>query len=175
MKTLLIGMGGFGKNLINDIKSDLNDHIDQALIAKNYTLRDSDVISDNDVVSKIDLDDMYIDKVKKLIEDYDQVIIANGLGLGSCKSLVHIIDIIISSKKNVEVIVTKPFKWEGKTRAELSESIIQELTDKGISMKIFDNNEMMNYLDEDIDTHEAFKVYNDVICEYIVQKYPLQD
>ena len=169
MRILIIGLGGFGKNLINDIKSDLNNHIDQLLIAN------SDILEDGDLISKIDLNDMTVSKVEKLIEVYDQVIIASGLGGGSSKSLIPIIDIINSNKKDIEVIVNKPFSWEGDERAEFSELIIKELTDKGVSIKIFDNDEIKNYIDEDIGTSEAFKIHSGVISEYIVQKYISKD
>jgi len=162
MRKIIIGLGGFGRNFIDDIKSSID----------TLVITDMDSIKNSKAKYKINLNkDSFENIIEDTIKNYDQIIIVSGLGGKSSTKLLQIVKILEKNKKVLEVIVNKPFSWEGEERTRLSESIIDKLVDQFITIKIFDNNNMKNYIDKDIGTNEAFKIHSNVIYEYIVQKY----
>lgn len=160
MKILLIGLGGFGINLINDIKNNLDEQIDYAIVTKD------DSFEHCKLKPKIELNENMLNEIDNLIVEYDKVFIASGLSGRSSKNLVQIAEHIYKNKKEVEVIVNKPFTWEGKERMLLSESIISKLIEKYIPIKIFNNDDILEHIEKE-PIGEAFKIYSDSIYQYI--------
>ena len=165
MQTLLIGLGGFGMNLINDIQSEIETKIITAVVAESSSLKNSNA------AHKIELNDELLKKVEVLTLDFKNIIIANGLGGNSSKKLMQIVDMLEKNKKSMEVIVNKPFSWETEERNRLSESIIHKLIDKYVNIKIFGNDSVKDYFTENITMNEIFKLHHKDIGEYIIYKY----
>lgn len=165
METILIGLGGFGLNLINDIQDDVETKIITVLVAQ------SNILKNSKAVCKIELDDNVLSKIQEVVSIYKNIIVANGLGGNSSKYLMQIVGMLEENNKNTEVIVTKPFSWEAKEKNGLSDSILNKLVEKDINIRVYENDTVQNNVGENISTKEAFKSYHKAIGEYIIEKY----
>lgn len=164
MKNFIIGLGGFGTNFIDEYK-DLSKEEDGTLAIACKNTDQNCHIRD-----KIDLDTNYFEEQIPYLKKAKSVTIINGLGGNSCKILMEFISYIQTFNSKIEVIINKPFKWEGDQRTDLANKIIKELESKNIKHKMFDNNDLLKIINDDVSTEEAFDIHNKSIYEYIAHK-----
>lgn len=135
MKKLIIGFGGVGLNFLQGQKELLGEHF--ALVAMSD---DAKTLECCNVQNKLSIESDF-EELDKYLIIAKSIVILNGLGGGSSKSLLPLI--LYMKKKydlEIQVILIKPFSWEARLKKELADEVICQLDQIGIKYKIYDNN-----------------------------------
>lgn len=92
------------------------------------------------------------------------------LGGSTSNALIELVDILKRIDINPNVIVLKPFAFEGKEKVELANSVIEKLNDSLNNLKIFDNNDIESLGDKNLPMKEMFTLMDKNIFEFIIKK-----
>ncbi len=104
------------------------------------------------------------DRVSDLLEGSDMVFITAGMGGGTGTGAAPVIAQIAKEMGILTVaVVTRPFKFEGRKRAEVAEHGIRELTQFVDSLITIPNEKLLAVLGRDISLLDAFKAANNVL------------
>ena len=163
MKKLIIGFGGVGLNFLQGQKELLGEHF--ALVAMSD---DAKTLECCNVQNKLSIESDF-EELDKYLIIAKSIVILNGLGGGSSKSLLPLI--LYMKKKydlEIQVILIKPFSWEARLKKELADEVICQLDQIGIKYKIYDNNELLEITQDGMQVQEAFRQMDKKICEYIL-------
>lgn len=161
MEKIIIALGGFGINFLNSQKKLLGDKF--TLIAISH---DEEALSFCDVENKIHLDKMSFEILDKYLNKAESVWVLNGLGGYNSQSLIPLISHIQKYQSiNLQTILTKPFIWEAPDRKKNINKIIKELETTKIKKKIYDNNDLLQLSQKDMNVDELFKLMDKQICD----------
>ncbi|MFZ2324541.1 MAG: cell division protein FtsZ [Ignavibacteriaceae bacterium] len=106
------------------------------------------------------------DQLAEVLAGSDMVFITAGMGGGTGTGGAPVIASIAKSIGALVVgIVTKPFRWEGKTRMLNAEKGIQELRQHVDSLIVIPNERLLNILDKSTNAFAAFDKPNEVLYE----------
>lgn len=106
------------------------------------------------------------DLISDVLSGSDMVFITAGMGGGTGTGAAPVIASIAKSIGALVVgIVTKPFRWEGKTRMMNAEKGIQELRQHVDSLIVIPNERLLNILDKATNAFAAFDKPNEVLYE----------
>jgi cell division protein FtsZ len=106
------------------------------------------------------------DLISDVLSGSDMVFITAGMGGGTGTGAAPVIASIAKSMGALVVgIVTKPFRWEGKTRMMNAEKGIQELRQHVDSLIVIPNERLLNILDKATNAFAAFDKPNEVLYE----------
>ena len=106
------------------------------------------------------------EKIAELLAGSDMVFVTAGMGGGTGTGGAPIVASIAQSIGALVVgIVTKPFKWEGKTRMLNAEQGIQELRQHVDSLIVIPNERLLAILDNNTNAFAAFDKPNEVLYE----------
>jgi cell division protein FtsZ len=106
------------------------------------------------------------DLIAEVLAESDMVFITAGMGGGTGTGAAPVIASIAKSIGALVVgIVTKPFRWEGKTRMMNAEKGIQELRQHVDSLIVIPNERLLNILDKATNAFAAFDKPNEVLYE----------
>ena len=106
------------------------------------------------------------DLIADVLAGSDMVFITAGMGGGTGTGAAPVIASIAKSIGALVVgIVTKPFRWEGKTRMMNAEKGIQELRQHVDSLIVIPNERLLNILDKATNAFAAFDKPNEVLYE----------
>ena len=106
------------------------------------------------------------DQIADVLSGSDMVFITAGMGGGTGTGAAPVIASIAKSIGALVVgIVTKPFRWEGKTRMMNAEKGIQELRQHVDSLIVIPNERLLNILDKATNAFAAFDKPNEVLYE----------
>jgi len=106
------------------------------------------------------------DQIAEVLSGSDMVFITAGMGGGTGTGAAPVIASIAKSIGSLVVgIVTKPFKWEGKTRMMNAEKGIQELRQHVDSLIVIPNERLLSILDKSSNVFAAFDKPNEVLYE----------
>ena len=153
-KITIVGLGNMGLNFINSVNKDFKKNISEIeinsllLIPKEL---DKDFIINN-------------------IQKNHQIFVVAGLGGSISNALIELVDILKRIDINPNVIVLKPFAFEGKEKVELANSVIEKLNDSLNNLKIFDNNDIESLGDKNLPMKEMFTLMDKNIFEFIIKK-----
>ncbi|NTW48539.1 MAG: cell division protein FtsZ [Chlorobiales bacterium] len=104
------------------------------------------------------------EEISELIRGTDMLFITAGMGKGTGTGAAPV---IAGIAKNLGVltigIVTMPFKFEGRKKAEIAGSGIEELRKHVDTLIVVQNEKILNIAHDDIDAKEAFDIANDVL------------
>ncbi|MGE0384842.1 MAG: cell division protein FtsZ [Gammaproteobacteria bacterium] len=104
------------------------------------------------------------DRVSDVLEGADMVFITAGMGGGTGTGAAPIIAQIAKEMGVLTVaVVTRPFKFEGRKRAEVAEHGIRELSQFVDSLITIPNEKLLSVLGRDISLLDAFKSANNVL------------
>ena len=105
------------------------------------------------------------DDLKRLLQNADMVFITAGMGGGTGTGAAPLIAEI--AKKECQAltvgVVTKPFKFEGKSHMVNAQSGIAELSKHVDSLVVIDNNKLLTNLGANVSILNAFNAANDVL------------
>jgi cell division protein FtsZ len=106
------------------------------------------------------------EKIAAILAGSDMVFVTAGMGGGTGTGGAPIIASVAQSIGALVVgIVTKPFKWEGKTRMINAEDGIKELRKHVDSLIVIPNERILSILDGNINAFAAFDKPNEVLYE----------
>lgn len=106
------------------------------------------------------------DQIADVLSGSDMVFVTAGMGGGTGTGAAPVIASIAKSIGALVVgIVTKPFRWEGKTRMINAEKGIQELRQHVDSLIVIPNERLLSILDKSSNVFAAFDKPNEVLYE----------
>lgn len=106
------------------------------------------------------------EKIAEILAGSDMVFVTAGMGGGTGTGGAPIVASIAKSIGALVVgIVTKPFRWEGKTRMLNAEQGIQELRQYVDSLIVIPNERLLSILDNNTNAFAAFDKPNEVLYE----------
>ena len=106
------------------------------------------------------------EKIAEILAGSDMVFVTAGMGGGTGTGGAPIVASIANSIGALVVgIVTKPFRWEGKTRMLNAEQGIQELRQHVDSLIVIPNERLLSILDNNTNAFAAFDKPNEVLYE----------
>ena len=153
-KITIVGLGNMGLNFINSVNKDFKKNI-------------SDIEINSLLLIPKELDkDFIINNIQK----NHQIFVISGLGGSTSNALIKLVDILKRIDINPNVIVLKPFAFEGKEKVELANSVIEKLNDSLNNLKIFDNNDIESLGDKNLPMKEMFTLMDKNIFEFILKK-----
>lgn len=104
--------------------------------------------------------------IAEVLSGSDMVFVTAGMGGGTGTGGAPVVASIAKSIGALVVgIVTKPFRWEGKTRMLNAEKGIQELRQNVDSLIVIPNERLLSILDKGINAFAAFDKPNEVLYE----------
>lgn len=104
------------------------------------------------------------DEIKAALRGSDMVFIAAGEGGGTGTGAAPVVARVARELGSLTVgIVTKPFAFEGKRRAESADTGIRELADEVDTLIVVPNNRLLSVLERNTSMIDAFRVADDVL------------
>ena len=182
-KMKVIGVGGGGGNMINHMIREGYDRIDllvantdsQALensLAKTKILLGEKTAKTlgagmDPTVGKDSAEESF-DILKDALEYSDIVFVASGLGGGTGTGASPVVARAAKENKALTIgVVTTPFKFEGKKRASLAQTGINELKKECDSILVIPNQKLLRLIDKKAGIKESFKMVDDVLARAV--------
>ena len=182
-KMKVIGVGGGGGNMINHMIREGYDRIDllvantdsQALensLAKTKILLGEKTAKTlgagmDPTVGKDSAEESF-DTLKDALEYSDIVFVASGLGGGTGTGASPVVARAAKENKALTIgVVTTPFKFEGKKRATLAQTGINELKKECDSILVIPNQKLLSLIDKKAGIKESFKMVDDVLARAV--------
>ncbi|MCD6094439.1 cell division protein FtsZ [bacterium] len=108
------------------------------------------------------------EEVEEAIKGADMVFATCGLGGGTGTSGIPVITEISKNLGALTVgIVTKPFSFEGKQRAEIAEGGLSELKDKVDSLIVIPNDRVLDVIDDKTTFLNAFSLIDNILSQAV--------
>ncbi len=105
-----------------------------------------------------------IDEIKQILKGTDMLFITAGLGGGTGTGGAPVVAEISRSLGILTVgVVTKPFMFEGKVRAQQAEEGLQKLRAKVDTLIIIPNQRLFSVIDKNTSVLDAFKIADDIL------------
>lgn len=181
-KIKVVGLGGAGGNAVNTMISDFNiEGVDFMVFntdqqALKNTLAPISLQMGNQLTRGLGVggDHMLgaqaaeesIDEIHEHLAGADMVFLTAGMGGGTGTGSIPVVAGVAKNMGALTVaVVTKPFAFEGKKRAEVAEEGIAALKDKVDTLIVVPNQRLLDIIDEDISFFEAMKKVDNVLAE----------
>ncbi len=109
-----------------------------------------------------------LDKVLEAIGDADIVFIAAGMGGGTGSGGAPVIARALREKGILSIaVVTKPFLFEGKRRAEIADRALTQLRKEVDTLIVIPNQKLLNVVDHNVSMVDAFGMINEVLGQSV--------
>ncbi|MEX0940253.1 MAG: cell division protein FtsZ [Candidatus Babeliales bacterium] len=109
-----------------------------------------------------------IEKVMEILADADIVFLTGGLGGGTGSGGLPVIARALKEKGILTVaVVTKPFLFEGKRRAQVAETSLELLRKEVDTLIVIPNQKLLEVADEHVSMIDAFAMINDVLNQSV--------
>ncbi len=103
-------------------------------------------------------------ELTELVKDSDMVFITAGMGGGTGTGSSSVVAEVAKEQGALTIgVVTKPFRWEGKVRAEAAEEGVTVLREKVDALIVIPNDRLTQVVDKRTTLEEAFKIADDVL------------
>ena len=179
----VIGVGGGGNNVVNRMVRSGAQGVDfiavntdkQALNASsaNYKLQIGEKLTggkgagSNPEIGRKAAEESR-NQISKALEETDMVFVTAGMGGGTGTGAAPVVAEIARELGVLTVgVVTKPFGFEGRRRAQQAEAGIEELRDKVDSLVIIPNERLKYATDQKITFANAFEIADDVLRQAV--------
>ena len=179
----VIGVGGGGNNVVNRMVRSGAQGVDfiavntdkQALNASsaNYKLQIGEKLTggkgagSNPEIGRKAAEESR-NQISKALEETDMVFVTAGMGGGTGTGAAPVVAEIARELGVLTVgVVTKPFGFEGRRRAQQAEAGIEELKDKVDSLVIIPNERLKYATDQKITFANAFEIADDVLRQAV--------
>ena len=180
----VVGVGGGGNNVVNRMVRSGAQGVDfiavntdkQALNASsaNYKLQIGEKLTggkgagSNPEIGRKAAEESR-NQISKTLEETDMVFVTAGMGGGTGTGAAPVVAEIARELGVLTVgVVTKPFGFEGRRRAQQAEAGIAELKDKVDSLVIIPNERLKYATDQKITFANAFEIADDVLRQVVV-------
>ncbi len=109
-----------------------------------------------------------LDKIMSEIGDADIVFLAAGMGGGTGSGALPVIARALHEKGILSIaIVTKPFLFEGKRRAQVAEDAIVQLRKEVDTLIVIPNQKLLDVVDQNVSMIDAFGMINEVLGQSV--------
>ena len=179
----VVGVGGGGNNVVNRMVRSGAQGVDfiavntdkQALNASsaNYKLQIGEKLTggkgagSNPEIGRKAAEESR-NQISKALEETDMVLVTAGMGGGTGTGAAPVVAEIARELGVLTVgVVTKPFGFEGRRRAQQAEAGIEELKDKVDSLVIIPNERLKFATDQKITFANAFEIADDVLRQAV--------
>ncbi len=109
-----------------------------------------------------------IEELQQMVADTDMVFITGGMGGGTGTGAIPVIAEVAKSAGALTVtVVTKPFSFEGKHRAQIAEEGISRLKGATDTLLIIPNDRLLEMADKNLTFKEALKKADEVLANAI--------
>ncbi len=182
-KIKVVGVGGGGSNAVNRMIEEGLSGVEfiavntdaQALALSNAPLRvrigdelTRGLGSGGDATMGAKAAEESRDELRSVLEDADMTFITAGFGGGTGTGASPIIaEIAREVGALVVAVVTKPFSFEGKKRAQVAEDGLKELESKVDTLIAIQNDRLLKLVDKDSPLQKAFLVADDILRQGI--------
>ncbi|MGH7919461.1 MAG: cell division protein FtsZ [Candidatus Dormibacteraceae bacterium] len=103
-------------------------------------------------------------ELTELVKDSDMVFITAGMGGGTGTGSSSVVAEVAKEQGALTIgVVTRPFRWEGKVRAESAEEGVTVLREKVDALIVIPNDRLTQVVDKRTTLEEAFKIADDVL------------
>jgi cell division protein FtsZ len=103
-------------------------------------------------------------ELTELVKESDMVFITAGMGGGTGTGSSSVVAEVAKDQGALTIgVVTRPFRWEGKVRAETAEEGVNVLRDRVDALIIIPNDRLTQVVDKRTTLEEAFKIADDVL------------
>ena len=106
-----------------------------------------------------------------LDEENDIVVILPLGGNFGCDMGQYIIRYLINQNKDISVIATTPFTFEGKKRLSAARSTLKMVEDLVFDTTVFNNNSLLEKLEQQISLSDAFRIIDEIIYDTLKEKF----
>jgi len=109
-----------------------------------------------------------LDKVMDVLEGADIVFLAGGMGGGTGSGALPVIARTLKEQGILAIaIVTKPFEFEGKKRAQVAKDAIELLKKSVDTLLVIPNQKLLEITDKNISMIDAFDLINNVLSQSV--------
>ncbi len=109
-----------------------------------------------------------IDTIVRQVKDADLVFLTAGLGGGTGSGALPIIAQALKEKDILSVaVVTKPFMFEGKRRAQVAEEALERLQEAVDTLIVIPNQKLLEVVDKKVSLINAFSMINGILNQFI--------
>jgi len=179
----VIGVGGAGGNTVNSIIESGNENV-QCIVANT----DAQALSLSKAEQKLQLGvkstkglgtgsnpdlgqraaEEDLDKVMEVVGDADIVFLAAGMGGGTGSGGAPVIARALKERDILTIaIVTRPFLFEGKRRADLADQAIERLEKEVDTLIVLPNQKLLEEVDQDVSMIDAFSMINNILGQSV--------
>jgi cell division protein FtsZ len=103
-------------------------------------------------------------ELTELVKESDMVFITAGMGGGTGTGSSSVVAEVAKEQGALTIgVVTKPFRWEGKVRAQSAEEGVDVLREKVDALIVIPNDRLTQVVDKRTTLEEAFKIADDVL------------
>jgi len=162
-KPTIVGIGSASKKIFNHIhrnepdlkflcidndKENLKNSYTRTLLFKDFASIGRALNGENDIV----------------------VILPLGGNFG-CDMGQYIIRYLINQNKDISVIATTPFNFEGTKRLSAARSAFRIIEDLVFDTTVFNNNSLLDKLEQQISLPDAFRIIDEIIYDKLKEKF----
>ncbi len=109
-----------------------------------------------------------LDKVMQALSDADIVFVTGGMGGGTGSGAIPVIVQALKEKGILTIVViTKPFLFEGKRRARITEQALETIKATADTLLIIPNQRLLEVTDDKVSMIEAFGMINEVLNQSV--------
>ena len=162
-KPTIVGIGSASQKVLNHINKNEPDL--KFLCIDN----DSESLKNSDTRTLLFRD---LASVGKVLYGEDNIVVILpfggefGTGMGQ-----HIIKYLMNHIKDVSVIATTPFNFEGSKRLSAARSTLKRIEDLVFDTTVFNNNTLLAKLDRQISLADAFRIIDEIIYDTLKEKF----
>jgi len=112
-------------------------------------------------------------RINILTESFNRVYVIATLGGGvGSGATPEIVEYLSSLNKEVVVLVTMPFSFEGNTRASVASNALKEIKKLDANVVVLENDDLLKNSKEDsLGTRETFKLTSQIVYKHIVKNF----
>jgi cell division protein FtsZ len=109
-----------------------------------------------------------LDKVMQALSDADIVFVTGGMGGGTGSGAIPVIVQALKEKGILTIVViTKPFLFEGKRRARITEQALETIKATADTLLIIPNQKLLEVTDDKVSMIQAFGMINEVLNQSV--------
>jgi len=103
-------------------------------------------------------------EIIEAVEDADIVFLTAGMGGGTGSGALPVIARALKERGTLTIaVVTKPFVFEGKRRAEIAAKVVEQLKQEVDTLIVIPNQKLLEVVDERVSMIDAFNMINNVL------------
>jgi len=109
-----------------------------------------------------------LDKIMNTLKDADIVFLTAGMGGGTGSGALPVIARALKEKGILCIaVVTKPFVFEGKRRAQIAQQVLEQLKTQVDTLIVLPNQKLLEVVDQNVSMIDAFNMINNLLGQSV--------